>query len=166
MSGRAVAEALDRVLAEAAIPRSITVDYGTEFTSRALEDWAYHRGVALDFIHPGKPVQNATTTTTSNTTITTLMTVTTSKSTTTTQAPTTTTTLPGGDCGSEPPAATFASIHCRLIALLARHRPGATGMTPPGTRPADNALRLLRKDSGLVGAPGRRVVGVKAIRPF
>jgi hypothetical protein len=59
MSGRAVADALDRVLVEAAIPRSITVDHGTEFTSRALEDWAYHRGVALDFIHPGKPVQNA-----------------------------------------------------------------------------------------------------------
>ena len=53
-----MAEALDRVLAEAAIPRSITVDHGTEFTSRALEDWVYHRGVALDFIHPGKPVQN------------------------------------------------------------------------------------------------------------
>jgi putative transposase len=59
MSGRAVADALDRVLVEAAIPRSITVDHGTEFTSRALEDWAYHRGVVLDFIHPGKPVQNA-----------------------------------------------------------------------------------------------------------
>ena len=28
--------------------------------------------------------------------------------------------LPGGDCGSEPAAATFASIDCRLIALLAR----------------------------------------------
>ena len=58
MSGRSVAAALDRILAASAIPRSITVDHGTEFTSRALEDWAYHRGVALDFIHPGKPVQN------------------------------------------------------------------------------------------------------------
>jgi putative transposase len=26
---------------------------------RALEDWAYHRGVQLDFIRPGKPVDNA-----------------------------------------------------------------------------------------------------------
>ena len=59
MSGRGVADALDRVLVGAASPRSITVDHGTEFTSRALEDWAYRRGVALDFIHPGKPVQNA-----------------------------------------------------------------------------------------------------------
>jgi putative transposase len=59
MSGRAVAEALDRVLGAAATPRSITVDHGTEFTSRALEDWAYRRGVQLDFIRPGKPVENA-----------------------------------------------------------------------------------------------------------
>jgi transposase InsO family protein len=35
------------------------VDLGTEFMSRALEDWAYHRGVQLDFIRPGKPVENA-----------------------------------------------------------------------------------------------------------
>jgi putative transposase len=60
LSGQAVADALDRVLrATAMMPRSITVDHGTEFTSRALEDWAYSRGVQLDFIHPGKPVENA-----------------------------------------------------------------------------------------------------------
>ena len=35
------------------------VDHGPEFTSRALEDWAYPRGVQLDFIRPGKPVENA-----------------------------------------------------------------------------------------------------------
>src|SRR5689334_3783146 len=57
--GAASLTALDRVLVGSASPRSITVDHGTEFTSRALEDWAYRRGVALDFIHPGKPVQNA-----------------------------------------------------------------------------------------------------------
>src|SRR5262249_40279392 len=43
----------------AACPRSITVDHGTEFQSRALEDWAYQRGVELDFIRPGKTVENA-----------------------------------------------------------------------------------------------------------
>jgi putative transposase len=59
MSGRIVAEALDRIRSPAARPRSITVDHGTEFTSRALEDWAYQRGVQLDFIRPGKPVENA-----------------------------------------------------------------------------------------------------------
>jgi transposase InsO family protein len=34
------------------------VDHGTEFTSRALDEWAYRRGVALDFIRSGKPVEN------------------------------------------------------------------------------------------------------------
>jgi len=57
MSGRTVSEALDRVLD--APPRSITVDHGTEFQSRALEDWANQRGVQLDFIRPGKLVENA-----------------------------------------------------------------------------------------------------------
>jgi putative transposase len=58
LSGHTVGEALDRVLGPM-VPRSITVDHGTEFMSRALEDWAYHRGVQLDFIRPGKPVENA-----------------------------------------------------------------------------------------------------------
>ena len=51
--------ALDRVLMGVPVPRSITVDHGTEFQSRALEDRAYRRGVQLDFIRPGKPVENA-----------------------------------------------------------------------------------------------------------
>ena len=59
MTGEMVGQALDRVLATPAVPRSITVDHGTEFQSRALEDWAYRRGVQLDFIRPGKPVENA-----------------------------------------------------------------------------------------------------------
>jgi putative transposase len=59
MSGRSVGEALDDAIAGGTAPRSITVDHGTEFMSRALEDWAYARGVQLDFIRPGKPVENA-----------------------------------------------------------------------------------------------------------
>jgi putative transposase len=59
MSGDIVGQVLDRVLREGPAPRSITVDHGTEFQSRALEDWAYRRGVQLDFIRPGKPVENA-----------------------------------------------------------------------------------------------------------
>jgi putative transposase len=59
ISGHGVGVALDRVLADGAAPRSITVDHGTEFMSRALEDWAFTRGVQLDFIRPGKPVENA-----------------------------------------------------------------------------------------------------------
>lgn len=58
MSGAAVAEALEQAIARHGRPQSITVDHGTEFTSRALDEWAYRRGVALDFIRPGKPVDN------------------------------------------------------------------------------------------------------------
>ena len=54
-----VGRALDGVLGEGPGPRSITVHHGTEFQSRALEDWAYRRGIKLDFIRPGKPVENA-----------------------------------------------------------------------------------------------------------
>jgi putative transposase len=59
MTGEMVGQALDRVLNGGIGPHSITVDHGTEFQSRALEDWAYRRGVQLDFIRPGKPVENA-----------------------------------------------------------------------------------------------------------
>jgi putative transposase len=37
----------------------VILDHGTEFTSKALDEWAYRRGVDLDFIRPGKPVENA-----------------------------------------------------------------------------------------------------------
>lgn len=56
--GRDVVAALDRIIAHTGAPSSITVDHGTEFTSRALEEWAYQRGVKLDFTHPGKPTEN------------------------------------------------------------------------------------------------------------
>ena len=58
-SGARVGDALDRALHGERGPRSITVDHGTEFQSRALEDWAYRWGVQLAFIRPGKPVENA-----------------------------------------------------------------------------------------------------------
>ena len=56
--GRDVVAALDRIIEHTGTPLSITVDHGTEFTSRALEEWAYQRGVKLDFTHPGKPTEN------------------------------------------------------------------------------------------------------------
>jgi putative transposase len=58
ISGRAVAEALDGWVRRHGAPVSITVDHGTEFTSKALEEWAWQNGVKLDFIHPGKPTEN------------------------------------------------------------------------------------------------------------
>ena len=36
-----------------------SLDNGTEFRSKHFDEWAYHREVGLDFICPGKPVENA-----------------------------------------------------------------------------------------------------------
>ena len=58
MFGQRVADALEALTADMPAPVSITVDHGSEFTSKALEDWAWRRGVKLDFIRPGKPMEN------------------------------------------------------------------------------------------------------------
>ena len=59
LSGVRVARVLDRVIGERGrAPEEIVLDNGPELTSRALDQWAYERGVTLRFIEPGKPVQN------------------------------------------------------------------------------------------------------------
>ena len=59
LTGHRVATALSQVVAERGAPESITVDNGSEFVSRAMEAWAYQYGVQLDFIRPGRPVENS-----------------------------------------------------------------------------------------------------------
>lgn len=59
LSGQKVSELLDRVALERGFPKTITVDNGTEFYSKAMDSWAYRHGVQLQFIRPGKPVDNA-----------------------------------------------------------------------------------------------------------
>jgi putative transposase len=59
LTGVKVAAALSRVLQHRAAPQAITVDNGGEFVSRAMDAWAYAHDVRLDFIRPGKPVENA-----------------------------------------------------------------------------------------------------------
>lgn len=58
LTGTRVAVTLDAVARRRPLPKAITVDHGSEFTSRALDEWAWQRGVQLDFIRPGKPVEN------------------------------------------------------------------------------------------------------------
>jgi putative transposase len=58
MSGENVAAAQDRCTATTPAPISVTVDHGSEFSSRALEEWAWRRNVKLDFIRPRKPMEN------------------------------------------------------------------------------------------------------------
>lgn len=57
--GADVVEVLDRLAKTVGLPRAIRVDQGTEFVSRDLDLWAYHRSVTLDFSRPGKPTDNA-----------------------------------------------------------------------------------------------------------
>jgi putative transposase len=58
LNGHKVALALSQVIAERGAPVSITVDNGTEFASKAMDAWAYQYGVQLNFIRPGRPVEN------------------------------------------------------------------------------------------------------------
>lgn len=57
--GEDVARALSDAGKERGLPGVIQVDNGTEFTSRALDHWAYWNHVTLDFSRPGKPTDNA-----------------------------------------------------------------------------------------------------------
>jgi putative transposase len=58
LSGERVARVLDRVAAVRGFPTAIVCDNGPEFRSQALDQWAHDRGVALQFIDPGRPTQN------------------------------------------------------------------------------------------------------------
>jgi len=55
----AVTAALDQAIWAYGQPKVITSDNGTEFTSNHFDQWAYKRGIQLDFIAPGRPVENA-----------------------------------------------------------------------------------------------------------
>jgi len=59
IGGFRVARVLDRLSQMRGLPEVITVDNGPEFAGKTLDEWAYRKGVKLNFIQPGKPVQNA-----------------------------------------------------------------------------------------------------------
>ena len=59
ISGGYVTHVLDRVGQFRGLPRAIRTDQGPEFTSRAMDRWAYGRGIDLKLIAAGKPTQNA-----------------------------------------------------------------------------------------------------------
>ncbi len=59
LGGRRVVGVLERLAVTRGLPEIITIDNGPEFAGRALDEWAYHKGVKLNFIRPGKPVENA-----------------------------------------------------------------------------------------------------------
>jgi len=59
LTGHNVVSVLRRLNRQGRRPRWITVDNGSEFISKVLDQWAHWHGVRLDFIRPGKPVENA-----------------------------------------------------------------------------------------------------------
>jgi putative transposase len=57
--GAYVTRVLDQAATFRGLPRVIRTDQGPEFTGKALDQWAYERGVQLKLIQAGKPTQNA-----------------------------------------------------------------------------------------------------------
>jgi putative transposase len=59
LGGRRVVGVLDQLSEIRGLPEVITIDNGPEFAGHALDEWAYRCGVKLNFIRPGKPIENA-----------------------------------------------------------------------------------------------------------
>lgn len=58
LRGNDVVATMDLLKALRGLPRRIQVDNGSEFISKALDQWAYDNHVVLDFSRPGKPTDN------------------------------------------------------------------------------------------------------------
>ena len=59
INGVRVVRTLNEIAMTEGLPEAITIDNGLEFIGKTLDAWAYQRGVKLNFIRPGKPVENA-----------------------------------------------------------------------------------------------------------
>jgi len=59
ITGEQVVESLNRLKFTRGLPKTIQVDNGPEFISKALDKWAYEHGITLWFSRPGKPQDNA-----------------------------------------------------------------------------------------------------------
>ena len=59
LGGARVVNVLERLEETRGLPEAITIDNGPEFAGKALDEWAYRKGVKLNFIRPGKPIENA-----------------------------------------------------------------------------------------------------------
>ncbi len=59
LGGARVVNVLERLSETRGLPEVITIDNGPEFAGRALDEWAYRKSIKLNFITPGKPVENA-----------------------------------------------------------------------------------------------------------
>ena len=58
ISSQRVIAILERVIIEKGKPKTIRVDNGPEFISLAMHEWCIEKSIRLQFIQPGKPMQN------------------------------------------------------------------------------------------------------------
>jgi transposase InsO family protein len=58
ISAQRVVRILDQIAVWRGLPKRIRFDNGPELTALAVADWAEENGVALEFIKPGRPMQN------------------------------------------------------------------------------------------------------------
>jgi putative transposase len=58
LSSKRIIRTLERVILERGKPSTIRTDNGPEFTSKDLELWAKDNEIQIQFIQPGKPMQN------------------------------------------------------------------------------------------------------------
>lgn len=58
ISAKRVIRTLDRIIEQRGKPTAIRTDNGPEFTSKELELWAIENEITIQFIQPGRPMQN------------------------------------------------------------------------------------------------------------
>jgi putative transposase len=58
MPAERVIELLKQIIAIRGCPKKIRVDNGPEFISQAFKDWCASNGIQIQYIQPGKPMQN------------------------------------------------------------------------------------------------------------
>lgn len=59
ITGKRVTAVLNRIAFFRGFPKEVLTDNGPEFTSVAMGEWSYEKGINHLFIEPGKPIQNA-----------------------------------------------------------------------------------------------------------
>jgi putative transposase len=59
LTGARISQVLQRLCELRRVPTIIRSDNGPEFRGRVMDEWAFGCGVRLQFIEPGKPIQNA-----------------------------------------------------------------------------------------------------------
>lgn len=58
ISAKRVVRILDKIIEQRGKPTTIRTDNGPEFTSQELEFWCKEKGITMQFIQPGRPMQN------------------------------------------------------------------------------------------------------------